>query len=58
MRRLLLPLLLAVMVAAPAAVAHPPAKQPTAVGRAGVAASVDPAGTRAAVEVQIGRAHV
>src|SRR4051795_8935859 len=53
MRRLLLSVVAAALVAAPAA-AHPtpaPTKQPTAVGVGGGAASVDPQGTQAAIDV-------
>ncbi|HEX7298339.1 MAG TPA: gamma-glutamyltransferase [Solirubrobacteraceae bacterium] len=53
MRRLLLTLLAATLVAAPAALAHhppiAPAKEPTAIGRGGAAASVDVQGTQAAI---------
>jgi gamma-glutamyltranspeptidase / glutathione hydrolase len=53
MRRLLLPVLAAALVAAPAAAHQPPAptKQPTAVGAGGGAATVDPQATQAAIEV-------
>jgi gamma-glutamyltranspeptidase / glutathione hydrolase len=52
MRRMLLAVLAAALVAAPSALAdRSPTKQPTAVGRAGVAASVDQQGTKAAVDV-------
>jgi gamma-glutamyltranspeptidase/glutathione hydrolase len=53
MRRMLLPVLAAALIAAPAA-AHQsaaPAKQPTAVGAGGAAATVDQQATKAAVEV-------
>jgi gamma-glutamyltranspeptidase/glutathione hydrolase len=51
MRRMLIGVLAAALVAAPTAFAHqPPVKQPTAVGRAGVAASVDQHGTEAAID--------
>jgi gamma-glutamyltranspeptidase / glutathione hydrolase len=54
MRRMLLAILAAALVAAPAALAdHPPAapaKQPTAIGRGGAAATVDAQGTGAAIE--------
>src|SRR5512132_3995638 len=54
MRRMLLPVLAAALLAAPAA-AHQssptPAKQPTAVGAGGAAASVDQQATRAAIGV-------
>jgi gamma-glutamyltranspeptidase / glutathione hydrolase len=54
MRRMLIGVLAAALVAAPAALAHhppaPPAKQPTAVGRGGAAATVDQQGTQAAIE--------
>jgi gamma-glutamyltranspeptidase/glutathione hydrolase len=55
MRRMVLPLLAAVVFAAPAvAFGHttppPSTKQPTAVGRGGAAASVDTQGTRAAID--------
>jgi gamma-glutamyltranspeptidase/glutathione hydrolase len=49
MRRFMLAVLAACLVAAPAALAHGEGKQPTAVGRDGVAASVDVQGTRAAI---------
>jgi gamma-glutamyltranspeptidase / glutathione hydrolase len=52
MRRMLLAVLAAALVAAPSALAdRSPTKQPTAVGRAGVAASVDQQGTKAAIDV-------
>ena len=53
MRRLLLPVLAAALVAAPAAAHQPPApaKQPTAVGVGGGAATVDPQATQAAIDV-------
>jgi gamma-glutamyltranspeptidase / glutathione hydrolase len=53
MRRLLLPVLAAALVAAPAAAHQAPAptKQPTAVGAGGGAATVDPQATQAAIEV-------
>src|SRR3954464_3833146 len=53
MRRLLLSVLAAALVAAPAAAHQTPAptKQPTAVGVGGGAASVDPQGTQAAIDV-------
>jgi gamma-glutamyltranspeptidase/glutathione hydrolase len=54
MRRMLIGVLAAALVAAPTALAHhppaPPAKQPTAVGRGGAAATVDQQGTQAAIE--------
>jgi len=53
MRRLLLPVLAAALLATPAA-AHQtstPTKQPTAVGYGGAAASVDPQATQAAIDV-------
>jgi gamma-glutamyltranspeptidase/glutathione hydrolase len=54
MRRMLIAVLAAALVAAPAALAHHPpasaAKQPTAVGRAGAAATVDQQGTQAAID--------
>jgi len=51
MRRMLLAVLAAALLAAPAALAHDPQpKQPTAVGRGGAAATVDVQGTRAAIE--------
>ena len=52
MRRMLLPVLAAALLAAPAA-AHQsttPTKQPTAVGVGGAAASVDPQATQAAID--------
>src|SRR3954471_10044444 len=53
MRRLLLSVVAAALVAAPAAAHQTPAptKQPTAVGVGGGAASVDPQGTQAAIDV-------
>jgi gamma-glutamyltranspeptidase / glutathione hydrolase len=53
MRRLLLPVLAAALVAAPAAAHQAPAptKQPTAVGVGGGAATVDPQATQAAIDV-------
>jgi gamma-glutamyltranspeptidase / glutathione hydrolase len=55
MRRMLIAVLAAALVAAPSSLAHrswaPPAKDPTAVGRGGAAATVDEQGTRAAIEV-------
>jgi gamma-glutamyltranspeptidase / glutathione hydrolase len=53
MRRLLLSVLAAALVAAPAAAHQTPAptKQPTAVGAGGGAATVDPQATRAAIDV-------
>jgi gamma-glutamyltranspeptidase / glutathione hydrolase len=51
MRRILLAVLAAALVAAPAALADHPPKQPTAVGRAGAAATVDQQGTKAAIAV-------
>jgi gamma-glutamyltranspeptidase/glutathione hydrolase len=53
MRRLLLPVLAAALIAAPAAAHQPPAptKQPTAVGAGGGAATVDPQATQAAIDV-------
>jgi gamma-glutamyltranspeptidase/glutathione hydrolase len=53
MRRLLLPLLAAALIAAPAAAHQAPAptKQPTAVGVGGGAATVDPQATQAAIDV-------
>src|SRR4249919_102878 len=53
MRRLLLPVLAAALVAAPAAAhqAPSPTKQPTAVGVGGGAATVDPQATQAAIDV-------
>ena len=53
MRRLLLPVLAAALVAAPAAAHQTPAptKQPTAVGAGGGAATVDPQATQAAIDV-------
>jgi gamma-glutamyltranspeptidase/glutathione hydrolase len=54
MRRMLIGVVAAALVAAPTALAHrppaPPAKQPTAVGRGGAAATVDQQGTQAAIE--------
>jgi gamma-glutamyltranspeptidase / glutathione hydrolase len=51
MRRMLLAVLAATLLAAPAALAHDPQpKQPTAVGRGGAAATIDVQGTRAAIE--------
>jgi gamma-glutamyltranspeptidase / glutathione hydrolase len=54
MRRMLIGVLAAALVAAPSALAHhppaSPAKQPTAVGRGGAAATVDQQGTQAAIE--------
>src|SRR3954462_323732 len=52
MRRLLLSVVAAALVAAPAAAHQTPAptKQPTAVGVGGGAASVDPQGTQAAID--------
>ena len=54
MRRMLIAVLAAALIAAPAALAQhppaPPAKQPTAVGRGGAAATVDQQGTQAAIE--------
>jgi gamma-glutamyltranspeptidase/glutathione hydrolase len=51
---MLIAVLAAALVAAPAALAHhataPPAKQPTAVGRGGAAATVDQQGTQAAID--------
>jgi gamma-glutamyltranspeptidase / glutathione hydrolase len=51
---MLLAVLAAALVAAPAALAHhppaPPAKQPTAVGQGGAAATVDQQGTQAAID--------
>jgi gamma-glutamyltranspeptidase / glutathione hydrolase len=53
MRRLLLPVLAAALVAAPAAAhqAPAPAKQPTAVGAGGGAATVDAQATQAAIDI-------
>jgi gamma-glutamyltranspeptidase / glutathione hydrolase len=53
MRRLLLPVLAAVLIAAPAAAHQPPAptKQPTAIGVGGGAATVDPQATQAAIDI-------
>jgi gamma-glutamyltranspeptidase/glutathione hydrolase len=53
MRRLLLPVLAAALVAAPAAAHQAPAptRQPTAVGAGGGAASVDPQATQAAIDI-------
>src|SRR5919201_5548668 len=51
MRRLLLPVLAAALLAAPAAAHQTPTKQPTAVGAGGAAASVDLQATRAAIGV-------
>jgi gamma-glutamyltranspeptidase/glutathione hydrolase len=53
MRRMLLALLAAVLVAAPAAAHQAPAptKQPTAIGVGGGAATVDPQATQAAIDV-------
>src|SRR5512133_2012786 len=53
MRRLLLPVLAAALIAAPAAAHQAPAptKQPTAVGAGGGAATVDPQATQAAIDV-------
>jgi gamma-glutamyltranspeptidase / glutathione hydrolase len=53
MRRLLLPVLAAALIAAPAAAhqAPAPAKQPTAVGAGGGAATVDAQATQAAIDV-------
>jgi gamma-glutamyltranspeptidase/glutathione hydrolase len=53
MRRLLLPVLAAALLAAPAAARQTPApaKQPTAVGAGGGAATVDPQATQAAIAV-------
>src|SRR6478736_365672 len=53
MRRLLLPVLAAALVAAPATAHQTPAptKQPTAVGAGGGAATVDPQATQAAIDV-------
>src|SRR4051812_29362123 len=53
MRRLLLSVVAAALVAAPAAghQTQAPTKQPTAVGVGGGAASVDPQGTQAAIDV-------
>jgi gamma-glutamyltranspeptidase/glutathione hydrolase len=53
MRRLLLPVLAAALIAAPAAAhqAPAPAKQPTAVGAGGGAATVDAQATQAAIEI-------
>ena len=53
MRRLLLTVLAAVLIAAPAAAHQAPAptKQPTAVGVGGGAATVDPQATQAAIDV-------
>src|SRR5919202_6514547 len=52
MRRTLIALLAAALVAAPAAVADraPLAKQPTAIGMGGAAATVDQQGTQAAID--------
>jgi gamma-glutamyltranspeptidase/glutathione hydrolase len=53
MRRMLLPVLAAALIAAPAAAHQAPAptKQPTAVGVGGGAATVDPQATQAAIDV-------
>ena len=53
MRRLLLPVLAAALLAAPAAAHQVPAptRQPTAVGAGGGAATVDPQATQAAIAV-------
>jgi gamma-glutamyltranspeptidase / glutathione hydrolase len=53
MRRLLLPVLAAALIAAPAAAHQAPAltKQPTAVGAGGGAATVDPQATQAAIDI-------
>ena len=53
MRRLLLPVLAAAILAAPAAAHQAPAptRQPTAVGAGGGAATVDPQATQAAIDV-------
>jgi gamma-glutamyltranspeptidase / glutathione hydrolase len=51
MRRVLLAALASALIASPAALAHdPPAKQPTAIGRGGAAATVDAQGTQAAID--------
>jgi gamma-glutamyltranspeptidase / glutathione hydrolase len=50
MRRMLLAVLAAALVAAPSALAHRSPDQPTAVGRGGVAATVDQQGTQAAID--------
>jgi gamma-glutamyltranspeptidase/glutathione hydrolase len=54
MRRMLIGVVAAALVAAPTALAHrpptTPAKEPTAVGRGGAAATVDQQGTRAAIQ--------
>ncbi len=47
--RLLLAVLAALLLAAPAIAASPPPRQPSAVGRGGSAATVDPLATRAAI---------
>ena len=47
--RLLLAVLAALLLAAPALAASPPARQATAVGKGGSAATVDPVATRAAI---------
>ena len=53
MRRMLIGLLAAALVAAPTALAHQPSptKEPTAVGLGGAAATVDQQGTQAAIQV-------
>src|SRR6478752_9194137 len=47
--RLLLAVLAALLIAAPAFAASPPPRQATAVGKGGSAATVDPVATRAAI---------
>src|SRR5919201_3302378 len=51
MRRLLLPVLAAALLAAPAAAHQTETKQPTAVGTGGAAATVDQQATSAAIDV-------
>ena len=48
--RLLLAVLAALLLAAPALAATPPPRQPSAVGKGGSAATVDPVATRAAID--------